>query len=515
MAKCKLCGKKGLFLKLDSEGFCRECLKQKEDEKLQNAQNAYRKLSSAYAETNDFQKYIDLNDRYGKDKCITACDYFINLCENTELSQQFISIFKKNAIKRVKLYDLPDFQEHTKYGDELGDIALTISNLCENVLARKKIVLESLEYTREVVINSEITVNNKSDAEKVKDLYQKLASKYVEQKMFRKYIDSSDTHGIEKCISACDEFSELCDRTTVSAEFVKLFRERAILRYSYCELPDFDTMTSYGDTLEDISKTLSDLRETALKRKDHLCKARDDILRSTSIIDSLPRYQIQISNSVLPKRSVTEVSELVYSRITSKTPRDKLSNFVVIDTETTGLSVTSAEIIEVSAIRFRNFQPTEYFSMLCRPKKGLSDEAQKVNGITLEMVENQPLFGQIVESLQTFIGNDNLVGHNLQFDLRFLVKNGLDLTTTKRKYYDTLIIAQQTLKKPKMKWDKELYDYMPNFDADYDVEDHKLTTLCRYYGIQHIGAHRALADCYATGLLLECLAKEKETPNIK
>ena len=45
---------------------------------------------------------------------------------------------------------------------------------------------------------------------------------------------------------------------------------------------------------------------------------------------------------------------------------------------------------------------------------------------------------------------------------------------------------------------------------DYDVDDYKLKTLCNYYGIPLVGAHRALADCYATGLLLECLAKDRE-----
>ena len=46
--------------------------------------------------------------------------------------------------------------------------------------------------------------------------------------------------------------------------------------------------------------------------------------------------------------------------------------------------------------------------------------------------------------------------------------------------------------------------------SDYDVDDYKLQTLCNYYDIPLVGAHRALADCYATGLLLECLAKDRE-----
>lgn len=122
----------------------------------------------------------------------------------------------------------------------------------------------------------------------------------------------------------------------------------------------------------------------------------------------------------------------------------------------------------------------------------------------------KPYFGQVVESLQEFIGEDNLVGHNLPFDLKFVVRYGINLGSTKRKYYDTLQIAKHTLKKVKEKWDKEFEMYQPDYESDYDVEDYKLTTLCNYYGIALCGAHRALADCYATGLLLKALAEDRE-----
>lgn len=82
------------------------------------------------------------------------------------------------------------------------------------------------------------------------------------------------------------------------------------------------------------------------------------------------------------------------------------------------------------------------------------------------MVEGKPLFGQIVHSLQSFIGTDNIVGHNLEFDLKFIIKNGFDVYACNRKYYDTLEIAQKTLKKVKEKWDKEVYAYMHDYSKD-------------------------------------------------
>jgi len=132
-----------------------------------------------------------------------------------------------------------------------------------------------------------------------------------------------------------------------------------------------------------------------------------------------------------------------------------------------------------------------------------------INHITLDMVEGRPTFGQVAESLLSFIGNDNIVGHNLEFDLKFIVKGGADVTAQKRKYYDTLDIAQRTLKKVRKKWDKDLESFEEDYDSDYDVEDYKLGTLCDYYGIINTESHRAEGDAIAAGELLRHLADDR------
>ena len=45
-----------------------------------------------------------------------------------------------------------------------------------------------------------------------------------------------------------------------------------------------------------------------------------------------------------------------------------------------------------------------------------------VNGITPEMLEGAPALYQIIPSLQEFIGDMPLLGHNLEFDLKFLYR---------------------------------------------------------------------------------------------
>ena len=200
--------------------------------------------------------------------------------------------------------------------------------------------------------------------------------------------------------------------------------------------------------------------------------------------------------------------EIAYSSITKKTPREKLGNFVVIDTETTGLKLT-CEIIDIAAIRFRNYKPVEKVSMLLSSKRPIPAEATAINGITNEMVSGQPCFQEIAKSLVDFIGKDNIVGHNLPFDLSFIIRYGADVTQDKRKYYDTLEIARKTIKKAKQKWDKEFEFYYVDLDED-GVENYKLETLCDWYGIINTQSHRAENDALATGFLLQKLAEDRE-----
>ena len=237
---------------------------------------------------------------------------------------------------------------------------------------------------------------------------------------------------------------------------------------------------------------------------------RQQALEFSQALESIPAVEISVADTPVKKRNMYELDDVSFSNITKKTPRDKLGNFVAVDVETTGLSQVSDEIIEVAAIRFREFKPVEKFATLCAPKKGIDEAAARVNGITADMVEDKPLFGQIAPALQEFIGKDNVVGHNLDFDLRFLCKHGVDFTAEKHRYYDTLEIAQRTLKKVKKKYDRDLEAYVEDYFSDYDVDDYKLGTLCEYYKIPFFGSHRAIADCYVTGLLLERLAWDRE-----
>lgn len=177
------------------------------------------------------------------------------------------------------------------------------------------------------------------------------------------------------------------------------------------------------------------------------------------------------------------------SNVTKSSNLNKLCDFVVVDTETTGLQYQSDQIVELTAIRFRDWEPVEIFTSLVNPGRPIPEEASGIHGITDDMVENAPRIEEIIESFDKFIGDDSLVGHNLPFDLNFLDYAGSEYFNTKRKYYDTLTLAKL---------------------LDLNVDNNKLTTLSGHFAIRdNSSAHRSASDALASGLLFKKLVDMK------
>ena len=222
-------------------------------------------------------------------------------------------------------------------------------------------------------------------------------------------------------------------------------------------------------------------------------------------IADIPSAEIRVSD--IPAQAAEYDDEKTkFTNVTVRSRYESVRNFTVIDVETTGLSARKDEILEICAIRFRDGLPQEKFSTLTAPRKKIPPKATKINGISEKMVEGFPHFSLIADSLVEFIGNDNIVGHNLEFDLQFILAHGADVTRRKRKYYDNMTLAKHILKGPRQ-WNKELQRYEETYD--YDVLDYKLKTLCEYYHIPLQDAHRATGDSCATGFLFLELADER------
>lgn len=95
-------------------------------------------------------------------------------------------------------------------------------------------------------------------------------------------------------------------------------------------------------------------------------------------------------------------------------------DYVVLDTETTGLHPERNRLIEIAAIRVVKGRRVATFQTLINPHRWIPGYISKLTNINNEMTATAPGFGQIVDQLLDFLGQSILVGHNIPFDLRFL-----------------------------------------------------------------------------------------------
>lgn len=156
-----------------------------------------------------------------------------------------------------------------------------------------------------------------------------------------------------------------------------------------------------------------------------------------------------------------------------------LSDYTIVDIETTGLSPLKDEIIELSAIKVRNNTIMDKFSSLIKPDGIINPFISSLTGITNEMVKDAPDLKSTLLSFKQFLAGDCIVGHNINFDYRFL-KHNIEKhlgATIDNKLLDTVKLARK---------------FCPNLPS------YKLSNLAKHFNISTAGHHRALKDCEIT-----------------
>ena len=94
--------------------------------------------------------------------------------------------------------------------------------------------------------------------------------------------------------------------------------------------------------------------------------------------------------------------------------------FVVLDTETTGLRPGPDRVIEIAGIRLRGGEVIDSFQSLLNPGRRLPRFIVQFTGITEEMLVDAPGAREVLPGFLRFIDGATLVGHNLGFDIGFL-----------------------------------------------------------------------------------------------
>ena len=156
-----------------------------------------------------------------------------------------------------------------------------------------------------------------------------------------------------------------------------------------------------------------------------------------------------------------------------------IDNYVLVDIETTGLSPIYDDIIEIGAIKVENNKMIDEYSQLIKIDRILPQKITELTGITDNMLATGKMPKTVLEEFIKFVGNNVIIGHNVNFDLGFLCnkcKKYLNYNLN-NDYIDTLYLARKLV---------------PN------SINHKLGTLAKLFNINYEGAHRGLKDVEIT-----------------
>ncbi len=117
-----------------------------------------------------------------------------------------------------------------------------------------------------------------------------------------------------------------------------------------------------------------------------------------------------------------QTSEHEWSLTAWRSTRLSLSEveFVVLDTETTGLRPGPDRVIEIAGIRLRGDEVLDSFQSLVNPQRRLPPFIVQFTGISQQMLVGAPSAENVLPDFLRFIEGAILVGHNIGFDLGFL-----------------------------------------------------------------------------------------------
>ena len=198
-------------------------------------------------------------------------------------------------------------------------------------------------------------------------------------------------------------------------------------------------------------------------------------------------HKIKLTNKRLHPNSLVDFPS--YKKVFINKSFDvekRLNEFVVFDTETTGLDSQNDSVIQLSAVKYKNLAPADSWNTYLNPGTPISDGAAAVNGITNEILEGKPKINQVAKDFLAFVGEAPIVGYNVDFDLKFMWCAGIDLITG-RDIYDVMLSA---------------YSLFPKGS----IPNRKLTTVAEALGIK-FDAHDSLEDSLATGEVLVQICK--------
>jgi DNA polymerase-3 subunit epsilon len=171
--------------------------------------------------------------------------------------------------------------------------------------------------------------------------------------------------------------------------------------------------------------------------------------------------------------------------------------YVVFDTETTGLNPKKDEILSIGAVKIKNNKilTSQTFEMFIQNSCDISSESKKIHGIREVDLLNAKTTIEVIPEFLKFIGSRPLVGYYLEFDIAMInkyVKPWLGIKLPNKQIEVSEIYYNQKI------------EFIPqgNIDLRFD-------TILKNCNIPDMGAHNAVNDAIMTAMIFLKLTQGK------
>jgi DNA polymerase-3 subunit epsilon len=163
--------------------------------------------------------------------------------------------------------------------------------------------------------------------------------------------------------------------------------------------------------------------------------------------------------------------------------------FIVLDTETSGLDVKKDEILSIGAVKIKDNKilTSQTFEVYIKPSKKIDSQSIKIHGIRDDDLKHAKKSEDAIKEFLHFIGNRTLVGYYLEFDIEMI-----------NKYLKKLLgitLPNSSIEVSELYFDQKI-TLIPqgNIDLRFD-------TILQDCNLPNMGAHNAVNDAIMTAMI--------------
>src|SRR5699024_3608930 len=113
------------------------------------------------------------------------------------------------------------------------------------------------------------------------------------------------------------------------------------------------------------------------------------------------------------QNKINNMEEMKY-----KKSNNFVKDYIVFDLETTGVNCYNNEIIEIGAIKYKNFVEVDRFQQIIKPKGSVDPFILRLTGITKAEIDNGLKIESVIDDFLDFIKDIHLLDNNAYFVIK-------------------------------------------------------------------------------------------------